>query len=93
MQYSASCRLILLALLLAVSHVALANHSASHFVNELGQCELCFSQSDLKSAAVHSEHAAEPPEETDKVFSQSLTCLILHNLFQPYHSRAPPLIV
>jgi len=43
-------RIVLLALMLAVSHVALMSHVTAHFSPQLEQCELCVSQAQLQSA-------------------------------------------
>jgi len=40
----ARLRILLLALMVAVSHVALLSHAAGHFHPSLEQCELCVSQ-------------------------------------------------
>ena len=93
MRYLASIRLVLLALLMAVSHVALANHTTAHSEYELGQCELCFGQADSKAAAIHSAFCTEFQVENYQGFSESLTSLIFHDLFQPYRSRAPPIFI
>ena len=84
---------MLLALLMAVSHVALANHATAHSEYELGQCALCFGQADLKSAAVHSAFCTEFRAEIHQDLTESLTSLIFHDLIQPYHSRAPPIFI
>jgi hypothetical protein len=85
-------KLILLALLLAVSHVALASHITTHSENEFGQCEFCFGQSDSKSAIVQTEVCTDPQAGSDGVFTAFLTCLVFHDVFKPYHSRAPPFL-
>ena len=54
---SARIRIAILALMLAVSHVALISHVTAHFEPGLGQCELCVGQAQLLTAipaAVHS---------------------------------------
>jgi len=43
-------RIAILALMLAVSHIALACHVAAHFSPELEQCELCVSHAQLSTA-------------------------------------------
>ena len=93
MRFLASTRLVLLALLMAVSHVALANHATAHSEYELGQCELCFGQADSKSAAIHSAFSTEFQVENYQDFTESLTSLIYNDLIQPYHSRAPPIFI
>ena len=93
MRNFASIRLVLLALLMAISHVALANHSTAHSEYELGQCELCFGQADSKPAAVHSDFCEELRAKNSGDYTESLTSLIFHDLSQPYHSRAPPIFI
>jgi len=93
MRSLASIRLVLLALLMAVSHVALANHATAHSEYELGQCELCFGQADLKPAAIHTAFCTEFRAENYQGLTESLTSLIFHDLFQPYRSRAPPIFI
>jgi hypothetical protein len=92
MRSFAAYRLVLLALLLAVSHVALASHITTHSDNEFVQCEFCFGQSDSKTAVLQTELFTGPQAGSNGVFTGSLTCLIFHDVFQPYHSRAPPFI-
>jgi len=93
MRSFAAYKLILLALLLAVSHVALASHVTTHSENELGQCEFCFGQSDSKSAVVQTEVCTDLQAGNDGVFTGFLNCLVFHDVFQPYHSRAPPFLI
>jgi len=93
MRSFAAYKFIFLALLLAVSHVALASHVTTHSENELGQCEFCFGQSDSKSAVVQTEVCTDPQAGIDAVFSGFLTCLVFQDVFQPYHSRAPPFLI
>lgn len=49
-------RIILLALMLAVSHVALVSHVTAHFSPDLELCELCVSQAQLQAAIPSAEH-------------------------------------
>jgi len=93
MRKIAACRLILLALLLAVSNVALASHTTTHSENELGQCEFCFGQADSKYAVVHSEFCTVFQTGNNGIITGSLTGLVSHDFFQLYQSRAPPFII
>ena len=93
MQKFAAIRLVLLALLMAISHVALANHSTAHSEYELGQCVLCFGQADSEPAAVHSDFREELWAENDRDLTESLASFIFHDPIQPYHSRAPPIFI
>jgi len=56
MRKSAPIRITILALLLAVSHVALISHVTAHFEPELEPCELCVSQAELLFAIPSSDH-------------------------------------
>ena len=47
---TARIRIILLAVMLVASHVALISHVTAHFAPNLDQCELCVSQAQLQSA-------------------------------------------
>jgi hypothetical protein len=84
---------MLLALLLASSQAALASHSTSHFDNDLQQCVFCMGQTDSKPMALHAEFDADLPAGAAGAFSEYLTCLIIDDIFQSYHSRAPPVII
>lgn len=50
MHRSARLKLLLLALMVAASHVALLAHATAHFVPALEQCELCVSQAQPMAA-------------------------------------------
>ena len=93
MRTFAAIRLVLLALLMAISHVALANHSTAHSEYELGQCELCFGQADSKPAAVHSDFCEELWATNHSDFTEPQASPIFHDPIQPYHSRAPPIFI
>ena len=54
---SARIRIAILALMLAVSHVALISHVTAHFEPGLGQCELCVSQAQLLTAIPAADHS------------------------------------
>jgi hypothetical protein len=47
---------------------------------------------DSKSASVTAEFGADLPEVTAGELIESLTCLIFRDIFQYYHSRAPPVV-
>jgi len=82
----------LLAFLLTASQLVVATHSTAHSENELLQCVFCIGQMDSKSASVTAEFGADLPEVTAGELIESLTCLIFRDIFQYYHSRAPPVV-
>lgn len=84
-------RLLLLALMVAVSHVALVSHVTAHFQPNLDQCELCVSQAQPLAAIPTADQCAvlplasiaarpAPPERPSRCERQ-----------RPYLQRAPPL--
>lgn len=50
-------RVLLLAIMVMVSHVALLSHAAAHFMPNLDQCELCVSQAHPLAAIPSAESA------------------------------------
>lgn len=88
----AASRLILLALLLASSQLVLAKHSTTHSDNDLLQCVLCLGQSDSKSASAHTESCPNFSAEPAGLADESPVLFLFRDIYQPYHSRAPPFI-
>jgi len=91
MRKPAAIKIALLALMLAVSHIALVSHVTAHFEPELEQCELCVSHAQWLSAIPVSDHgpvldikAACAGFENREVPVPPRRCLTVHQ-------RAPPL--
>jgi hypothetical protein len=86
----APMRIVLLALMLAVSHVALISHVTAHFSPQLEQCELCVSQAQLQSAI--------PCEHNVVSIDTEFNAQLFHRSHQPISAnpiifqrqRAPP---
>ena len=83
-------RLLLLAFMVAVGHVALVSHVTAHFQPNLEQCELCVSQAHPLAAIPMAESqactecgpaAGFPPLET-----RASVVAVAHQ----YQQRAPP---
>ncbi|MCW8871754.1 MAG: hypothetical protein OQK01_03945 [Xanthomonadales bacterium] len=85
-------RLLLLALMVAVSHVALVSHVTAHFQPNLDQCELCVSQAHPLAAipAAESQACAEcgPMAGLPTLVTRSCAVVVTH----PYQQRAPPVL-
>ena len=85
-------RITVLALMLAVSHVALVSHVTAHFDPKFEQCELCVGQAKFNHAISSSEQVV-PVGTKQRYFHVGLT-----NVFLPvqqnlnYLQRAPPSI-
>jgi len=84
---------LLLALLLAASHVALAVHVTAHSGLDLGQCALCISHAKSPSATLQSsyvnEHYIPFTAELKPLHARGVQRVSL----SPYQTRAPPFIV
>jgi len=93
MRKFANCRILLLALLLAVSHVALANHVTAHSGADMGQCALCFSHAKTSSAAVQSSDFSGQHLPCATFLNPPKRHLIQRVVPPPYHTRAPPFII
>ena len=59
MRKSAGIRIAILALMLAISHVALISHMTAHLNPALERCELCVNQADLLPAIPSSDHSVD----------------------------------
>ena len=93
MRKLAAYRVITLALLLAVSHIEVAQHEASHSEADLIQCELCFSHAKNPVAVVQSGHHADIDFVRSTHWVQVRNCLIHSPHLSSYNSRAPPLSI
>ena len=87
----ARIRLLLLALMVAASHVALISHVAAHFQPQLEQCELCVSQAQPLAAVPIPQQAPMLLNEP-----RSIPCLpaagpLVRAVWQTHRQRAPPL--
>ncbi len=80
MQRLARFRILLLALMVAVSHVALLSHAAAHFHPALEQCELCVSQA-------HPQAAIPVTEAVQPVTAQ---CVSSSGRIAPVSPPSPP---
>ena len=90
MKRSRRFRIVLLALMLAVSHVALLSHAAGHFEPALEQCELCFGQSQLLSAIPSCHHDFFVDPGLDRPADQPPGANFSGRHEPAYHQRAPP---
>lgn len=83
-------RLVLLAFLVAVSHVVLLSHVTAHFAPALEQCELCVSQAQpLAAIPASGPSVALPPSAA--VSWPTLAVSPAHrSSYIPYLQRAPP---
>jgi hypothetical protein len=83
-------KILLLALMVAASHVALVSHAAAHFQPALEQCELCVSQAQplaaIPSAEVALPVAVEPAVGAPPCRSAPLSATVVRS----HRQRAPP---
>jgi len=87
---SARLRFILLALMVAASHVALVSHVAAHFQPALDQCELCVAQAQPLAALPVAESEACVPAVAVTIQSNAAARPILASVAHPWFQRAPP---
>jgi hypothetical protein len=87
---SARLRFLVLALLVALSHVALISHVTAHFQPALEQCELCVSQAHPLAAVPVAETAAYCPSAAVMGWPEPATRPAAAGRERPYHQRAPP---
>ena len=90
MRDSARIRIVMLALMLAVSHIALISHVTAHFQPEFEQCELCVSQSQLLSAIPSPDHHVAVDFQAGSASFQIPQRVIAARHCLAYHQRAPP---
>lgn len=93
MRTLATCRTLLLALLLVASQVALANHVTVHSGTDMGQCALCFSHAKTSSgtlqSACHGNHTSPGVTNVTPPRQRPVQRVAL----SPYQTRAPPHII
>lgn len=83
-------RLVLLAFLVAVSHVALLSHVTAHFEPALEQCELCVSQAQPLAAIPASGPWIDAPPVAAASWPLPRAPRTGHPSPTPYLQRAPP---
>lgn len=83
-------RLLLLAFLVAVSHVALLSHVTAHFEPALEHCELCVSQAQPLAAIPSSGPSIALPPVTAVSWPPRVVALSVRSFPAPYLQRAPP---
>lgn len=90
MRKIARFRIIVLAMMLAVSHVALISHVTAHFEPNLEQCDLCVSQAQLLTAIPSPDHHFQV--ESGLKYHQDLSSACAFHAWptRAYFQRAPP---
>lgn len=86
-------RILLLALMVAVSHVALLAHATAHFHPELGQCELCVGQPQPLAAIPSPDSTPLAAVAAGSAPTATVERLAPSTSFRPYHQRAPPIFL
>jgi len=84
-------KIVLLALMLVVSQIALISHVTAHFEPALEQCELCVSQAQLLSAVTSSDHALVIDAQFGQAKIECQQCVLSERHFFTHQQRAPPL--
>ena len=92
MRRFALCRILLLAILLAVSQVALAVHVTAHSGSDLGQCALCIGHAKCGSATLQSGDFDEPRILGPIDLNTLEPCVVPRVVLHPYQTRAPPFV-
>lgn len=90
MRKTARMKMLILALMLAVSHVALISHVTAHFAPNLDQCELCVSQAQLSSAIPAAEQGIPVEPESGFLPPDASPCAIQARYPLAFRQRAPP---
>jgi hypothetical protein len=87
---SVRIRIVILALMLAVSHIALVSHVTAHFKPELEPCELCVSQAQLLTAIPTPDHHVPVDSQfgVSRFEAPQYSIPVRRDLV--YHQRAPP---
>lgn len=83
-------RLLVLALMVAVSHVALVSHVTAHFEPALEHCELCVSQPQPLAAIPADAQCAIPPSMATVHRLALDVCPLGTASPAPFLQRAPP---
>jgi len=86
----ARVRFLLLALMVAASHVALVSHVAAHFQPSLEQCELCVSQAQPLAAIPPAEPALAPAYASAGNLPAPQSRVPPARVVGTPHQRAPP---
>jgi hypothetical protein len=86
----AAIRIALLALVLAVSHIALISHVTAHFEPALEQCELCVAQAELLSAVPAPDHEITADAGFGLANFENRQSLLPARRCLTFHQRAPP---
>jgi hypothetical protein len=85
-------RLLLLAFMVAVGHVALVSHVTAHFQPNFEQCELCVSQAHPLAAIPTGESQPSvecgPMAGLPPLATRPCVMAVVH----PYQQRAPPVL-
>ena len=92
MRKIARLRIAILALMLAVSHIALMSHVTAHFSPDLEKCELCVSQAQLSAAIPASDQGFQIDPGFGDLEIYSSWCVVYARFPEAYHQRAPPLL-
>lgn len=83
-------KLLILALMLVVSHVALIAHVTAHFSPDLEQCELCVSQAQLFTAIPAAEQGVPLDPGFGMLKPDASPCAIQAWSPRTHRQRAPP---
>ena len=87
---STRIRIAILALMLAVSHVALISHVTAHFEPGVDQCELCVSQAQLLTAIPAADHSIYLDLQVVASHFDPSGCAISSADRFAFRQRAPP---
>ena len=83
-------RLVVLALMVVVSHVALVSHVTAHFEPALEHCELCVSQPQPLAAIPANTPCVIPPSTAAVRLPAPDMCPLGTACAAPFLQRAPP---
>jgi len=85
-------RIFVLALMLAVSHVALLSHVTAHFQPAIEQCELCVSEAELLAALPAVDRGVSAESNAGGICVQAHSCSLAAWSDRGYLERAPPIL-